>query len=196
MKMHPRLLVVATAGLILATATAASAHVTISPPVSIPGKLQLYSLAIPTEKDSLTTVKVAMTVPSGFSIDSFTPAPPGWRRHVQRSSAGNSAAVITRVTWTGGHTPTGEDSVFQFLADSTASHAYTFSVQQTYSDGSVVSWSGPESSDTPAPMIIAASSTGGSGTSTLPIVALIVGALGILAGGFSLVRGTTERPLA
>ncbi|HTZ24516.1 MAG TPA: hypothetical protein VMC83_11040, partial [Streptosporangiaceae bacterium] len=33
----------------------ASAHARVSPPVSVAGKLQLYSLAVPTEKEGLTT---------------------------------------------------------------------------------------------------------------------------------------------
>ena len=85
--------------------------------------------------------------PSGFPIDSFVPAP-GWKREVQQTGSGEEA-VIPKVTWTGGSMPTGEDSVFQFLASPTSSKTYTFAVRQTYSDGSVVDWSGPESSDTP-----------------------------------------------
>ena len=57
---------------------AASAHARVSPPVSVSGKLQLYSLAVPTEKSGLTTSKIVMTVPAGFGIDSFVPPPPGW----------------------------------------------------------------------------------------------------------------------
>ena len=78
---------------------------------------------------------------------------------------------------------------------------YTFHVQQTYSDGSIVNWSGPESSAAPAPTIEAASSLGGGGgTSTLTVVALIVGVLGLAAGGLALAggagRGRGGRPLA
>ena len=55
----------------------ASAHARVSPAVSLSGKLQLYSLAVPTEKSGLTTSKIVMTVPSGFGIDSFVPPPAG-----------------------------------------------------------------------------------------------------------------------
>ena len=41
----------------------ASAHARISPAVSVAGKLQLYSLAVPTEKSGLTTSTIVMTVP-------------------------------------------------------------------------------------------------------------------------------------
>ena len=172
----------------------ASAHARISPAVSVDNKLQLYSLAVPTEKSGLTTSKIVMTVPAGFGIDSFVPPPPGWRMQVAQTGSGDSA-VVTKVTWTGGRTPTGEDSLFQFLAQPASAKTYTFGVQQTYSDGSIVNWAGPESSEAPAPTIEAASSLGGSGTSTLTIIALIVAVLALLAGGFALVGGSRGRSL-
>jgi uncharacterized protein YcnI len=188
---------VATAAVGLLLPAVASAHARVSPAVSVKGKLQLYSLAVPTEKSGLTTTKIVMTVPAGFGIDSFVPPPPGWRQQVQQTGSGDSA-VVTKVTWTGGHTPTGEDSLFQFLAQPSSSKTYTFGVQQTYSDGSIVNWSGPESSDAPAPTIEAKDSLGGGGASVLTIVALIIGALGLLAGGFALIGGggSRERALA
>jgi uncharacterized protein YcnI len=174
----------------------AAAHARVSPAVSVSGKLQLYSLAVPTEKSGLTTSQIVMTVPNGFGIDSFAPPPPGWKMQVAQTGSGNGA-TITKVTWTGGHTPTGEDSLFQFLAQPASAHSYTFLVQQTYSDGSIVNWSGPESSAAPAPTIDVASSLGGSGVSTLTIIALVIGVLGLLAGGFALVSGGSQhRPLA
>ena len=173
----------------------ASAHARVSPPESLAGKLQLYSLVVPTEKAGLTTSKVVMSVPAGFDIDSFAPPPAGWRQQVQQTGSGESA-VVTRVVWTGGHTPTGEDSLFQFLAEPASAGTYTFRVQQTYSDGSIVSWAGSESSADPAPSIDVRSSLGGSGLSVLTIVALILGVVGILAGGFALLGGPGERSLA
>jgi uncharacterized protein YcnI len=183
--------------LLLAPATA-WAHAEISPAVSLSGKLQLYSLAVPTEKSGAVTTQVELTLPSGFSIDSFVPTP-GWHRVLQQTGSAEDA-VIQKVTWAGGRVPTGEDSLFQFLATPAASRTYTFTVRQTYSDGGVVNWSGPESSDAPAPSIEAKSTLGGgSGTSGLAIVALIVGVLGLLAAGLALLSGgraSGGRPLA
>jgi len=167
----------------------ASAHARLSPPVSVSGKLQLYSLAVPTEKSNLTTSMIVLTVPNGFGIDSFVPPPPGWHQTVAQTGSGDGA-VVTKVTWTGGSTPTGEDSLFQFLAQPASAQTYTFQVQQTYSDGSIVDWSGPESSAAPAPTIEAKSSLGGGGVSLLTIIALIVGLLGLGAGGFALTGGS------
>lgn len=174
----------------LAVPAVALGHARVSPAVSVSGKLQLYSLAVPTEKANLTTNKIVMTVPSGFGIDSFVPPPPAWTQQLQQTGSGDSA-VIQKVTWTGGKTPTGEDSLFQFLAQPSASKTYTFQVQQTYSDGSIVDWSGPESSAAPAPTIQAAASLGGGGgTSVLTIIALILSVLGLAAGGFALAGGS------
>ncbi len=194
------LLAVSALAAALAFPGVALAHARVSPAVSVSGKLQLYSLAVPTEKANLTTTKIVMTVPSGFGIDSFVPPPPGWTQQLQQTGSGDSA-VIQKVTWTGGKTPTGEDSLFQFLAQPASSKTYTFQVQQTYSDGSIVNWSGPESSAAPAPTIDATDSLGGGGVSVLTIIALIVGVLGLAAGGFALANAGTGgrgggRPLA
>jgi uncharacterized protein YcnI len=186
-RLRARVLVpILTAAAALALPAMAAAHAEVSPPVSLSGRLALYSLAVPTEKTGATTTKIVLTVPAGFGIDSFAPAPPGWTRQVQQTGAGDNA-VITRVTWSGGHTPTGEDSVFQFLAQPATAKTYTFSVAQTYSDGSIVNWTGPESSDAPAPSIQARSSLGGGGSPLLSIIAIVVGGLALLAAGFAMV---------
>ena len=173
----------------------ASAHARVSPAVSLSGKLQLYSLAVPTEKSGLTTTNLVMTVPSGIGIDSFVPPSPPWHVQLAQTGSGDNA-VVTKVTLTGGDTPTGEDTLFQFLAQPASAKTYTFQVQQTYSDGSIVNWAGSESSAYPAPTIEAVSSLGGSGVSLLTIIALVVGVLGLLAGGFALIGGSRGRELA
>jgi len=175
----------------LLTAAPAFAHAEISPPVAVANTLQLYTLAVPTEKEDATTTEIELTLPSGFSIDSFVPSA-GWKREVQQTGSGEDA-VVQKVTWSGGNVPTDEDSVFQFLATASDAKTYTFGVRQTYSDGSIVDWSGPESSDTPAPRVEAKSSLGGGGSSTLGIVALalaavalVISLIGLLAGRRSL----------
>jgi uncharacterized protein YcnI len=174
----------AAAAVALVFVPAALAHARVSPAVSLSGKLQLYSLAVPTEKEGLTTQKIVLTVPKGFGIDSFAPAP-GWKQQLQQTGSGDSA-VVQKVTWTGGKVPTGEDSLFQFLAQPASSGTYTFQVEQTYSDGSIVDWSGSESSEAPAPTIQAVSSMGGSSSSTLAIVAIALGAIALIVAGAGL----------
>ncbi len=100
------------------------------------------------------------------------------------------------MTWSGGSTPTDEDSVFRFNASTAGTKTYTFDVRQTYSDGSVVDWSGPESSDTPAPTVEAVSSLGGGGSSTLGIVALVIAGVALVVAIGALVTRGGGRPIA
>ena len=190
-----RLAIATTLIAIAAAPAAADAHARVSPPVSLAGELQLYSLAVPTEKSGVTTAKIVLTVPAGFGIDSFVPPPAGWQMS-QRTSGSGDSAVVTQVTWSGGHTPTGDDAMFQFLAQPATAGTYTFHVVQTYSDGSIVNWDGPESADAPAPKIEAVKSftSTSAGTTTLTIVALVIGIVGLAAAGFAL-TSSGRRPL-
>jgi uncharacterized protein YcnI len=155
---------------------------------------QMFTLAVPTEKESATTTKVELTPPSGFSIDSFAPSP-GWTREVQSTGSGEET-TIQNVTWSGGKVPHEEDAVFQFLASTDAAKTYEFKVRQTYSDGTVVDWSGPESSDNPAPTIEAKSSLGGGSSNTLAIVALVLAGVALVVAGAALLGGSGRRSIA
>ena len=177
----------------LVAASVASAHAELSPPTVLAGQSQLFTLAVPTEKENATTTQIELTPPSGFSIDSFVPSP-GWKRSLQQTGSGEQTS-ISKVMWSGGDTPTEEDSVFQFLATADSSETYTFAVRQTYSDGSVVDWSGPESSDTPAPTVDAKDSFGG-GSSTVAWIALAVGVLATVLAVVALVARSGGRSLA
>jgi uncharacterized protein YcnI len=176
----------------LVLAPAAFGHATVSPPVAKSKVLQQFTLSVPTEEEGATTTSIELTVPSGFAIDSFEPEP-GWKRSEQATGSGEGK-VIQKVTWTGGKVPTDEDAVFRFNGSIDSSKTYTLSVRQTYSNGKVIDWTGPESSETPAPLVDGVSSLGGGGTSTLAIVALIVAAVAVLLGIAGL--ATKGRPLA
>lgn len=189
--MHPRLAIrasvlAAAVGAALVVVGGAFAHAEVSPDIALSKHLQLFTLAVPTEEANSTTTTIEFTPPSGFAIDSFAPSP-GWKRVVRTTGSGEEA-VVQKVTWTGGHVPTDEDSLFQFLATPTSSQTYTFQVRQTYSNGKIVNWSGPESSDAPAPTIEAKSSLGES-SSLLPIIALVVGGVGVVLGAIALFGG-------
>jgi len=177
----------------LAIPAAASAHAVVSPVVVEAKQLQFFTLSVPTEKENATTTSIELTPPSGFTIDSFQPSP-GWKRDVQSTGSGEEAAV-TKVTWSGGKVPTEEDAVFGFNASTSGAKTYVFNVRQTYSNGEVVDWSGPESSDTPAPRLEAKSSLGGGGsTSTVGVIALVIAAVALVLAIVGLVGG--RRPLA
>jgi len=187
--------VLAAAGALVVAADA-SAHAIMSPAVAKSKVLQQFTLSVPTEKSNLTTSKIELTVPSGFSIDSFEPPPAPWKMQVQSKGSGDSA-FVQKVTWTGGKTPTGLDSVFRFNASTTAAKTYLFTVRQTYSDGSIVDWNASsESSDTPAPRIESLSSFATGGTSTITIVALVLGAAGLVVALIALLGRAGGRQVA
>jgi uncharacterized protein YcnI len=177
----------------LVLAAPALGHAVVSPPVVEPATLQVFTLSVPTEREDRETTKIELTVPKGFAIDSFAPVR-GWKRTVSSTGSGEDAVVNT-VTWSGGTTPTEEDAVFQFNATATAAQTFTFKVRQTYDDLNVVEWSGPESSDTPAPRIEARESFGGGGTPTVSIVALVTAGLAVLLAAAALVAGRGDRPI-
>ncbi len=184
------------AGVALVVAAGASAHAIMSPAVAKANALQQFTLSVPTEKEGLTTTKIVLTVPSSFAIDSFEPPPAGWTQSTQSTGSGEEA-VVQSVTWTGGHVPTGQDSVFRFNADIPKPGTVTFTVRQTYSDGSVVDWNGAESSETPAPTVEALSSFGGGGgTSTLEIVALVLAIAALVIAVLALAGGKGKRAVA
>jgi uncharacterized protein YcnI len=185
----------ATACSALVFTAVASAHANVSPPVAVAGKDQLFTLAVPTEKQDATTTKVELTPPGGFTIDSFAPAP-GWTREVEMSRSGEDAE-IQKVTWSGGEVPHEEAAVFQFFGEADDAKSYALNVRQTYSDGTIADWSGPASSDEPAPHVEFESSLGGGGGSTaLEIVALALGAIALVVAVFALVGGSGRRPVA
>ena len=184
-------LVAATA---LVYASVASAHAEVSPPTVLAGASQVFTLAVPTEKENATTTKVELTPPDGFAVDEFVPSP-GWKRSVEQAGSGEEADV-TKVTWEGGDVPSGEAAAFSFLAHPDSAKTYTFAVRQTYSDGSVVDWSGSENSDAPAPAVDAVDSLGGGGSSTVSWIALAVGVLAAVLAVVALVAGSGRRSLA
>ena len=178
--MRTALAAAAATALALVLAPGALAHAIVSPPVAKAKVDQQFTLSVPTEEEGATTTEIELTVPSGFSIDSFEPSP-GWQRSEQATGSGEERSIQT-VTWSGGNVPTDEDAVFRFNGSTDSSKTYALSVRQTYSNGKVVDWNGSESSDRPAPRIEAVSDLGGSSTTTLTIVALVVGGIGVLLG--------------
>jgi uncharacterized protein YcnI len=183
-----------TAGGGLALVGSAFAHAHVSPPVVVSKQGQVFTLAVPTEEETAATTKIELTPPSRFSIDSFAPVP-GWKREVQSTGSGEET-TIQKVTWSGGNVPHEEASMFPFLGSAAEAKTYSFKVRQTYSDGTVVDWSGPESSDTPAPTIEAKSSLGGGGSNTLGSVALVLAVLAVVVAVVGLVGKSGRRTLA
>ena len=142
---------------------------------------------------------------------------------------------ISRITWTGdgkqGVIAPGQFQDFGLslrIPEGEAGDKLTFKALQTYDDGDVVRWIGPEDADEPAPVVTlesgsaggghgapataagggeetgaapasapaAAASDDDGGSDTLSIVALTVGALGLLAGVAALATTRRRRRVA
>lgn len=177
----------------LVAAPVALAHSSISPPVAKANTLQQFTLEVQAEKEGATTNRIEITIPEGFDVETFAAAP-GWKRQAVSAGSGEEQHA-QRVVWTGGESAPREDPVFHFTGTLQSARTFAVEVRQTYSDGSVVDWAGPRASEHPAAYVEGFSSIGGGGSSTLAIVALIVGALGVLLGIVALAIASGRRTL-
>ena len=174
--MRRSILAAAAAALLLAPA-AAQAHVTIQPDTAPAGGFTRLDVRVPNERDDAGTTKVDVQLPPGFIAASYEPVP-GWKVKVTRSKADKpidtgeglqSDTQVSRITWTGdgkqGIVRPGEFQDFGLslkMPEGEAGDKLTFKALQTYDDGQVVRWIGPEDADEPAPIVtLEAGSAGG-----------------------------------
>jgi uncharacterized protein len=201
------------AAVALALPAAAGAHVTLQPNTAPEGGFTRLNVRVPNERDDAATTKIQLKLPDGFVFASYEPVP-GWTVKVAKAKLaepiktddGEVTEQVSTITWTGhgaqGRIPPGafRDFGLSVQVPGKTGDALTFKAVQTYSNGEVVRWIGPEGSDNPAPTVTvqaagasaaapaaADTSSGDSGSDTLSIVALIVGALGLLAGCAALI---------
>ena len=161
-----------------AFAAQAGAHAHISPSVVQKGS-ENFTLVVPSEGGTTTSVQI--TVPDGLQIGSFESVP-GVKRSVVATGTGDEA-VVSQVTWSGLKVPDGEAAYLRFQGRTEKSGTFALKVKQTYADGKVDDWSGPESSDSPAPTLKAVDELGGGGGSqTMGTIALIVAIVALLLG--------------
>ena len=193
MRLRFPLVLTAVAALGAVAATSAFGHARLLPATAF-DQTQLFTLAVPGEKEDATTTKVVLTVPDGFGIRMFEPAE-GWERQVETTGTGEDEH-IAKVTWTASGDAGADGGLFLFTAGADDTGSYSFEVEQSYSDGSVVDWAGPEDSDEPAPVVevtdLPGDDSGGS-SSTLALAALIVGIVGVVLGGIALARGSGRK---
>jgi uncharacterized protein len=224
MRRTPTLAAVA-AAVALGVPAAAQAHVTLQPSQGVPaGGFTRLDVRVPNERGDASTTKVDVKLPDGFAFASYEPVT-GWKVKVTRSKLatpvktddGEVTEEVSQITWTADSPavaiPPGafRDFGLSVQVPGKPGDALTFKALQTYSDGEVVRWIGAEGSPTPAPVVklaaasppkAASSSTapagGDGGSDTLAIVALVVGAAGVLAGlaALAAARRTRERVAA
>lgn len=133
--------------LFLALTPIVSAHVTINPSESPVNAYEKYGVRVPVEKD-INTTELTLNVPSDVNLISILPVL-DWDYDIVTNDDGQ----ITSVTWVandGGIGP-GEFTEFNFIAVNPGEATdLSWEALQTYEDGSVVEWIGPEGSEEPA----------------------------------------------
>ncbi|MDI3256466.1 MAG: YcnI family protein [Kyrpidia sp.] len=142
----------AAAALVTAVAGVASAHVTVWPQQSSPGAFEKYTVRVPTEK-AVPTVKIALNVPDGVAVEDLQPVP-GWSHQMQKTNG-----RVTTLVWqaTGPGIQPGEFQEFSFTAKNPSQPAdLSWKAYQYYQDGSVVEWTGPKGTQTPASVTVIA----------------------------------------
>jgi periplasmic copper chaperone A len=197
----------------LALPAAAGAHVSLQPDEAAAKAFVVEDVRVPNEEDSANTTKVVVQFPDGFAEVSFQPVP-GWSvkakktklaKPIKTDEGDTLTEQVSQVTWSGGKIAPGEfqDFPVSLQMPDKAGTSLTFKAIQTYDNGKVVRWIGAPDSEEPAPQVKLTSAAGDQAATaaapaaatekgddeeskTLPIIALIVGALGLLAGGAAL----------
>jgi uncharacterized protein len=209
----------------LALPAAASAHVTIQPQQAPAGASTVLAVRVPNERDDASTVKVDVRLPPGFVSASWEAVPGWTVRAVKqklstpiRTDDGPIDEQIGEIVWTASSKKAGvqpgeyRDFPISVTIPGKAGQTLTFKALQTYSNGDVVRWIGAPGADEPAPQLqltaagaqatappasapAPATASNDDSSNGLSIVALVLGALGLLAGIAALVtarRGTTR----
>lgn len=131
--------------LVLAYATTTLAHAVVHPPDAPLGAYQKYVLRVPNER-AVATVRVHLRFPSEVRVISFDEVP-GWTLEAVSPDEG---ATYTEATWTG-TLPVGRFVEFGFIGvNPTEPATLEWDAVQEYGDGTIVEWTGPADSATPA----------------------------------------------
>jgi periplasmic copper chaperone A len=161
-----RYLIAGAVAVLVMSAAPAYAHVTVQPPEGIVGNFSRFVVRVPNERDDASTTKVVAHFPP-LAVVSFMDVP-GWEREVKMQKLdepieGFGGAkirdVVGTVTWSGGEIGPGEFLEFPFSAlmpgkpGEEGEEELEFPTEQTYDNGEVVNWDGPEDGDSPAAVV-------------------------------------------
>jgi uncharacterized protein YcnI len=186
MRMATRsLILLALTGALLLTLTgSALAHVTVRADNTQAGGFAKYTVRVPNESETgASTTRIEVELPEGYEQARVQPKP-GWTLEV----------VDGVLTISGGEIKPGQFDEFSFSARNPEQPgAVRFPAVQTYGDGQVQNWIGPEGAEEPAPSVdITAGQAGGDPAMPVALAALIAGLLGLILGSVAFVR--TSRP--
>jgi periplasmic copper chaperone A len=202
----------AVAAVTLAAPAAAQAHVTVQPNTATAGSYVVESVRVPNERDDASTVKLDLQLPPGFAEVSYEARPGWSVKVTRAKLAkpvqtddGPVTEEVRGITFTG-HGTQGRIGPGQFMdfplsvqVPGKAGDKLTFKALQTYSNGEVVRWIGAPDSESPAPVLTvtgaaatsaaapravapASADAGGGASKGLAVTALVLGALGLIAG--------------
>jgi uncharacterized protein YcnI len=133
--------------LMLPVTSIASAHVRVLPEEVPAGSFEVFTVRVPTEKD-IPTTGVRVEVPEGFTISRVEPVP-GWDYELEEE-----AGVVSAIIWSGGEIGATEFQQFDVQGQTPEETGeYEWNAYQTYEDGEVVEWTGPEDSEEPASVV-------------------------------------------
>ncbi|MCU1407688.1 MAG: hypothetical protein JWQ43_3991 [Glaciihabitans sp.] len=219
------------AGVAMAVAVplAASAHVSINPNAAVAGSYSLVTFKVPNESATAATNKVEVSLPTDtpFTSVSYVPVT-GWTTEIVRETLPEPVEVgeseiteaATSVIWTadsGSEIISGQLQQFALsLGPVPDTGSIALPAEQTYTDGTVVSWSETEDdAEHPAPVLYindsAPSDHHGAATTdddhaeedtdtattsdagTDDVLARILGLAGLVLGAVGLVLGITAR---
>jgi periplasmic copper chaperone A len=147
----------------LAIPAAAAAHVTVNPGEWESGGFARFAVRVPNERDNADTTEITVQFPENVIEASFQPVP-GWKRTIEMAQLDEPIEEegeepiterIASITWSGGTIAPGEFQEFgvSFRVPETPGEELVFPSIQTYSNGEVVRWIGPEDAEEPAPRV-------------------------------------------
>jgi uncharacterized protein YcnI len=204
--------------LALAMPASAGAHVTLQPEEAAAGDFTVLDVRVPNERDDAVTTKIDVQLPAGFVFASYQAVPGWSVEVKMQKLAkplqtddGPVSSEVREMVWTADSDKAGiqpgqfQDFPISVQIPGEAGDTLTFKAIQTYDNGEVVRWIGAPESEEPAPQVAvtegseshhgtaatsepAESEHSDSASKGLGIAALILGALGLLAGGAALVR--------
>jgi uncharacterized protein YcnI len=126
------------------------AHVRVVPEEVSADSFLVLTVRVPTEKDVPTT-EVRVEIPEGFTISRVKPVP-DWEYEFEEE-----AGVVRAITWSGGEIGATEFQEFDVQGETPEEPGeYPWRAFQTYEDGSVVEWVGPEDAEEPASVVTVA----------------------------------------
>jgi uncharacterized protein YcnI len=154
--------------LALAAPLSASAHVSLEENTATPGSFTTLTFRVPNETaDGASTNKLTITLPTGADLlDSVSYIPvAGWTADLVTTKLATPITngddtiteAVTQVIWTanpGSEYGPGSEGIFKLFVGPIPKVGHlTLPVDQGYSDGSTVSWSGGTEAEHPAPVL-------------------------------------------